>query len=335
MIRLKENYPLKKLNTFRLEVNAKLFINISSEEELQELISLKKKEDRILVLGEGSNILFTDDFNGLVIHPAITGINITDKNARHVLIDVNAGENWDHFVELCVENNWGGLENLSDIPGSVGASPVQNIGAYGMEVKDRIVQVTAIDLYSGEKRIFSNEECEFAYRSSIFKMKLKHRYVITQVRFKLDLKHNPVLNYGQLELEVKKNGEPTLQNIRKAIIAIRKLKLPDLDKLGNAGSFFKNPVIDHEQFIQLQNNFGEFPYYIVGDMYKIPAAWLIEQCGFKQISHDHVSVYHKQPLVIVNTGGATGKEITDYANMIINTVNQRFSIRLEPEVNII
>lgn len=336
MTKVQLHHSLKKFNTFGIEAYAERFHKLNSENDLLNYFNISEKTEPVLVLGEGSNILFTEDFRGTVIHPAIRGISVARKDEKHIYINVNAGENWDEFVRYCVNNHWSGIENLSNIPGSVGACPVQNIGAYGVEVKDRIEKVIAYHLSSGKRKIFSNKECKFGYRSSIFKSTYKHQYIIIQVQFRLDLKFQPVLNYGHLELEVKKQGEINLQNLRDAVIAIRNARLPDVNKLGNAGSFFKNPVVKLSEFNRLRDIFGEFPYYITEpEKYKIPAAWMIEQCGFKAMPDKNVSVYKNQPLVIVNTGNATGKEIMDYAKKIMNAVSKRFSIELEPEVNII
>ncbi len=336
MFTVKEHNSLKKYNTFGVEAVADRFIQITSEEDLQKYFAESNPTDPTLVLGEGSNILFTGDYKGLIIHPKIKGIDVDRKNENHVYINVSAGENWDEFVLYSIRNNWSGIENLSNIPGSVGACPVQNIGAYGVEIQSCIENVTAYELQTGKKKIFSNDECAFGYRSSIFKTKLKHQYIITQIQFKLNLDFQPVLNYGHLELEVKKKGDVNLRNIRDAVIAIRTSKLPDVKQWGNAGSFFQNPVIGQDKFERLQSIHGEFPYYNTADrVFKIPAAWLIEQCGFKTISDEHVMVHHSQPLVIINKGKASGSDILNYARKIIEAVDKRFSIRLKPEVNII
>jgi UDP-N-acetylmuramate dehydrogenase len=334
---ISENYSLKRHNSFGLDINCRYFYETDS---LPELISFFKKglkpDSRFMILGEGSNVLFTDDYDGTIIHPALRGREIVSEDKNNIVVRVSAGENWDSFVQYCVDNNWSGLENLSLIPGSAGSSPVQNIGAYGVEAKDRIYEVNGFFISNGDHKTFTNKECMFDYRNSIFKQDLKNKYIITSVAFRLDKHPRFVLSYGPVEKEFRKKPEQDLNSLRQTIIEIRQSKLPDPSVLGNAGSFFKNPIITNEIFETLKSNFPAIPFYPSGTEHKkIPAAWLIEQSGWKGVREGNVGSFAGQPLVIVNYGNADGKEIYYFAEKIINSVNEKFEIKLEMEVNII
>ncbi|MDE0535614.1 UDP-N-acetylmuramate dehydrogenase [Tenacibaculum sp. L6] len=333
---IQENISLKEYNTFGINVNAKRFVSITSVYELQQL--LKEEKDIFLISG-GSNMLLTKDIDTLVVHIDIKGISIDRENPNNIHLTVNAGENWHEFVLWCVSQGYGGLENLSLIPGNVGTCPIQNIGAYGVEVKDTISKVEAIEIETGKLVSFSAEECQFGYRNSIFKNEAKGKYVLTSVSFQLT-KNNHKLNtsYGAIEAELasKDITNPTIKDISDAVIAIRQSKLPDPKEIGNSGSFFKNPVISKEHFEKLQTAFPNIPSYVVSDTeIKVPAGWLIEQSGFKGKRFGDYGVHEKQALVLVNYGGATGKEIYELAQNIQNTIKDKFDIDLEIEVNII
>ena len=334
---LLEHISLKKYNTFGVNVKARYFAELSSPDQIREfLLTEHSKIQHRLILGEGSNILFTKDFDGIVIRPLVKGIEVIDETPDHVYLKAGAGENWDGFVKYCVENNWGGLENLSLIPGSVGASPVQNIGAYGVEVKDVIEYVETIDL-SGKNIVkFAASECMFDYRNSIFKQKLKNTIIITNVVFRLNKKHRFNTQYGDIEKELDKYPETNIQNIRQAVINIRSSKLPDPHKLSNAGSFFKNPVVSKDMLVNIRQYYPKVSCWEVDEnQFKISAAWLIEKCNWKNKKMGQAGTFKKHPLVIVNYGKATGKEILDFAGKIQRSVKNRFAITLEPEVNII
>lgn len=330
------NISLKNYNTFGISVNAKRFISIDSVYQLQQLLKIEK--DLFLISG-GSNMLLTKDIENLVVHIDIKGISIDNENENDVFITVNAGENWHEFVLWCVENNFGGIENLSLIPGNVGTCPIQNIGAYGVEVKDTITKVEALQIETGKLVSFSNEDCNFGYRNSIFKNEVKNKYIITSVSFKLTkINHQLNTSYGAIDVELasKEIKEPTLKDISEAVIAIRKSKLPDPKEIGNSGSFFKNPVVSATQFLQIQEEYPNIPSYVVSDdNIKIPAGWLIEQAGFKGKRFGNYGVHEKQALVLVNYGNATGLEIYQLAEKIQETILQKFGIALEIEVNIV
>jgi len=334
---LLEHISLKKYNTFGIEVKARYFIELSSPDQIREF--LHAEQSKIvprLIMGEGSNILFTKDFEGIVIRPLIKGVEKIEETARHVYLKVGAGENWDGFVKYCVDNDWGGLENLSMIPGSVGASPVQNVGAYGAEVKDVIEYVDAIDLSDNKTVKYAAKECMFDYRSSIFKQNLKNRIIVTHVVFKLDKEHRFITSYGNIEKELDKYPETNIQNIRKVVTNIRSNKLPDPLKFGNAGSFFKNPVIDRNTLENIRRYYPKILFWEINeDQFKISAAWLIEKCNWKNKKIGHAGTYKNQPLVIVNYGRASGKDILNLSGKIQKAVKNRFAIHLEPEVNII
>ena len=333
---IKENISLKEYNTFGIAVNAKRFISVDSVYQLQQLLKVEK--DLFLISG-GSNMLLTKDIEKLVVHIDIKGISIDNEDENTAYITVNAGENWHEFVLWCVSENYGGIENLSLIPGNVGTCPIQNIGAYGVEVKDTITKVEAVEIETGKLVQFSNEDCNFGYRNSIFKNEVKGKYIITSVSFKLTKSnHNLNSSYGAIntELIAKNITKPSLKDISEAVIAIRKSKLPDPKEIGNSGSFFKNPVIATTQFLELQKDFPTIPSYKISDTeVKVPAGWLIEQAGFKGKRFGNYGVHEKQALVLVNYGNATGKEIYQLAEKIKDTILSQFDIPLEIEVNII
>jgi len=335
-LNIEENISLKNYNTFGIDVTAKRFICIDSVYQLQELLKVEKD---IFLISGGSNMLLTKDIEKLVVHIDIKGVSIDQENENEVFLTVNAGENWHEFVLWCVDNNYGGLENLSLIPGNVGTCPIQNIGAYGVEVKDTITKVEALQIETGKLVQFSNEECKFGYRNSIFKNEVKGKYIITSVSFKLTKQnHNFNTSYGAIETELtsKNIAKPNLKNISDAIIAIRKSKLPDPKEIGNSGSFFKNPVITKAHFLTLQKTYPEIPSYIVSEnQVKVPAGWLIEKAGFKGKRFGDFGVHKKQALVLVNYNNATGKDIYNLAETIQKEIKSKFDIKLEIEVNVI
>ncbi|MBI5218013.1 MAG: UDP-N-acetylmuramate dehydrogenase [Bacteroidia bacterium] len=330
------DFPLKKLNTFGFDIRAKQYFEFTQTKEV--LTLLKNKQYLLLprlILGAGSNILFTKDFDGIVIHPNIKGIKITEDFRDHILLKVYCGESWDNLVEYAIENNLGGIENLSFIPGTVGASVVQNIGAYGVEVKDSVEIVEAINIETSELVFFSNHECKFGYRDSIFKNEYKNKFIVISVSFKLS-KH-PVFNtsYGNIEDKLKKSGKINLSAIRQAVINIRRQKLPDPAEIGNAGSFFKNPVINKSQADFLKTQYANIQLYPVSDLEtKVAAGWLIEHCGWKGRRTGNVGVHDKQALVLVNYGSGNGSEILELSKKIQESVFEKFKINLIPEVNI-
>ncbi|MDO9261325.1 MAG: UDP-N-acetylmuramate dehydrogenase [Flavobacteriaceae bacterium] len=332
---IQKNISLKPFNTFGIDAVAQQFISVSSVEELKEVL---KKNATFFILGGGSNILFTQEQIPLVIHLNIKAIEIINYADEDVFVKVAAGEEWHSFVLWCIEHNFGGLENLSLIPGNVGASPIQNIGAYGVEVKDTIVEVETLEISTLQKKVFSNSECQFGYRDSIFKKELKGKHIITSVTFKLKIKnHQLQINYGAISEELSKKGitNPTIKDISDAIIAIRESKLPNPKVIGNGGSFFKNPVISIQHFQELQTKYSEIPHYVISSFeVKIPAGWLIEQAGFKGLKKGNAGVHTKQALVLVNYGNASGAEILSLATEIQIAIKAIFKINLEIEVNI-
>lgn len=332
---IKKNISLKPYNTFGIEIKAKAFVEISSVDELKKIIS--ENNLPLLILGGGSNVLFTQDFNGLVIKNKLKGIELINENKNEVTLKVAAGEVWHEFVLYCIKNNYAGLENLSLIPGSVGASPMQNIGAYGVEVKDFIIEVEALHLSTLKQTQFTNQACEFDYRSSIFKTKEKGRYFITAVTFKLSKKPKINTSYGAIEAELQKHNviNPTIKQVSDAVIRIRESKLPNPTEIGNAGSFFKNPSISNEVAALLKKDYPTVPFYPQNnETTKIAAGWLIEQCGFKGKTIGNFGVHKNQALVLVNYGNANGKNIFDLSSTIIEAVSQKFNIELEREVNV-
>ncbi len=335
---LEENRSLKTLNTFGISVNAKYLLPFSNEEELQHILETDLfKKEKHFVLGGGSNILFTQDVNALVLKNEIHGKEFIKENEDHVWVRFGAGEIWHNCVLWAIEKNLSGIENLSLIPGTVGAAPMQNIGAYGVEVKSVIDRVEAIEKSTGKRFEFSKDECEFAYRESIFKRKCKDQFVITRVIFRLNKKHSLQLSYGAIQSELETRGivTPTIKDVSDIVIAIRESKLPNPQNIGNAGSFFKNPVVDKEFFARIQVQYPTVPFYEQGDAVKIPAGWLIEQAGWKGFRDGEIGVHEKQALVLVNYGKGRGLDIYNLSEKIINDVKTRYGIELQREVNVL
>ena len=334
---IQQNLSLKSYNTFGIDVNTRYFAEYSSIGELKEILGSEIINAKPwLHIGGGSNLLFLKDFEGIILHSQLKSIEKISETNEIVLLKVGAGMVWDDFVAYCVSNNYYGVENLSLIPGEVGASAVQNIGAYGMEVKDVIETVDTIHTETLNERIFTNEECRYGYRKSIFKEELRGKYIITNVTFRLKKQPDYQLDYQHLREAVLQRGEINLANIRSTVISIRESKLPDPSITGNAGSFFMNPVIPKEKYEELQLSHPTMPHYPASETeVKVPAGWLIEQCGWKGRSVGNVGVHSRQALVIINLGGATGPEVAGLAAQIRENVYQRFGIDITPEVNYI
>lgn len=333
---MRENIDLKEFTTFGVSAIAKKFAVFSSVEEARTL-TLNYKEE-LLILGGGSNLLLTQNFNGLVLKNEIKGITVVEETNSSVVLKVGAGEEWHEFVLDSIEKGFHGVENMSLIPGSVGASPMQNIGAYGVEIKDVFEKLEALEIHTGEIHTFSKEECSFGYRESVFKNKLKGKYIILYVFFRLSLHEKVSTHYGAIEQELLKHGiiNPTSKDVSNAVIAIRTSKLPNPKVLGNAGSFFKNPVVPIETYNKIIKNFKDVPSYPVDEnQVKIPAGWLIETAGWKGKIVGECGVHKNQALVLVNYGGATGNEIYNLSTSIIEDIFQKFGIILEREVNIL
>ncbi len=333
-----ENYPLKRYNTFGIDVKAKAFAEISRIEDLREIYSAEETRAlRKIIIGGGSNILFKEDVDALLIKNSIPGINISAEDEDTINLEAGAGVIWNDLVNYCVEHNYGGIENLALIPGTAGAAPMQNIGAYGQEIKDVFVSLRGIDTSSQEEKLFGKDECEFGYRDSIFKRKLREKFVITHVTLKLS--KIPVVNtgYSVLKSEIERLGikNPGIKDISRIVSGIRISKLPNPEIIGNAGSFFKNPVINDDQFEKLKEKFPDIVGYPSesGGM-KIAAGWLIESCGWKGKRYGNAGVHEKQALVLVNYGSAGGKEILELAGKIKESVYQKFGITLHEEINI-
>ena len=340
MVAIEENRNLKSFNTFGIAAKARYFCCISSIAELTELQQHPiYQTQRRLILGGGSNVLFCKDFDGLVVLCNLKGMHTVRENDETITVEVASGEVWHHLVMYCVKNNWGGIENLSLIPGSTGAAPIQNIGAYGVEVKDVIDSVTCVDSTSGEQHVFVNKQCKFGYRESVFKHDWKEKYFISSVTLTLTKKNHRInTQYGAIADTLKQMNVsvPTIQLVSDAVIAIRRSKLPDPAVIGNAGSFFKNPSIALSHYQSLQKNYPSIPNYpSVNQEVKVPAGWLIEQCGWKGKRFGDVGVHALQALVLVNYGSAKGEEIFSLAMKIIESVKEKFDIALTPEVNII
>lgn len=332
------NVNIQPYNTFGISAHAEQFAIFSSFEELRKLFLQKPKGVPFMILGGGSNVLFTGDFNGLMLKNEILGFEIVKKDGDDVFVKAGAGENWHSFVIRTIGLNFGGLENLSLIPGNVGASPMQNIGAYGREIKDVFHSLEAYHIESGEIHTFFNEDCEFGYRESVFKRKFKNQYVILNVTYKLSKKHQLNTSYGVIDEELKKMGveHPTIKDVSNAVISIRSSKLPDPKEIGNAGSFFKNPVIPIEQFEKLKSRYSDIPSYPGGDgCVKLAAGWLIERAGWKGKTFGNYGVHKLQALVLVNYGGATGNQIFELSEKIIKDMEEQFGVNLEREVNIV
>ncbi len=336
MMDVKENYSLKKYNSFNIDVVAKEFIQINSVKELIDLQKNSKNKNKLFI-GGGSNILFTNNFEGLVVHINLKGISVKKMNENFSEIKVMSGENWNELVNWCIENNLGGLENLSLIPGNVGAAPIQNIGAYGVELKDVFISCEVYDLNAEKLNIYNLNDCKFGYRDSIFKK--NKNLIVVSVKMKLSSKNHKInSSYGGINDELKKLNikEPTIKDISNVVCDIRNKKLPNPNKIGNAGSFFKNPIVNSKKINWLKENFNDIPFYKIDEnSYKIPAAWLIETSGFKGKDFGNFGVHKTQPLVLVNYGKASGSDINKLSLSIKEVVNKLFKIELETEVNII
>ena len=333
------NYPLLKLNTFGVDVKAKYFVSINTVNELIELTKTKVFKDlQLLILGGGSNILFTKDFDGLVILNNIKGKEIIDQTQESIFLKIGAGENWHELVMYTVDNGWGGIENLSLIPGNTGTAPMQNIGAYGVEIKETFVELEALEISSGKIVKFNNSDCEFGYRESVFKNKMKNQYIIVNIT--LELKKSPVLNinYGDVKaiLESQNINNPSIKQVSDAIISIRQSKLPDPKIIGNSGSFFKNPIVSLNQLELIKKKYPNVVNYKINENeFKIAAGWMIERAGWKGKKFNNYGVHEKQALVLVNYGLANGMEIFNLSEEIILDIKDKFGITLEREVNII
>ncbi|AXG72713.1 UDP-N-acetylmuramate dehydrogenase [Flavobacterium arcticum] len=332
------HHPLKSYNTFGISAFAKEFVATHTIAALSQVLK-ESSNKKLFILGGGSNMLLTQDIDALVIHVNLKGKRIVKEDDNHVYVEAMAGENWHEFVLYCIDNNYGGLENLSLIPGNVGTTPIQNIGAYGTEIKDTFVSCQAMNITTQELVTFTKEECEFGYRESIFKNKLKGKYIITSVTFKLTKTNHKInTSYGDITDKLIDKGiiVPTIKDVSNAVIAIRQNKLPDPKELGNSGSFFKNPIVAKEEFEKVYINHPLMPHYILSDTeVKVPAGWLIEQSGFKGKRFGDAGIHAKQALVLVNYGGATGQELLALSKKIQHTVYKNFGINIEAEVNII
>ncbi|MCF6307304.1 MAG: UDP-N-acetylmuramate dehydrogenase [Flavobacteriaceae bacterium] len=337
-MQIEEHKSLKNYNTFGIDCEARYFVSVATITELYNVLNAKVNPN-LLVLGGGSNLLLTKNIDALVLHINFKGIEIVSEDENFVYLKVMAGENWHQFVQYCIENNYGGIENLSLIPGNVGTAPIQNIGAYGVELKDVFESCNALSINNLSTTNFNIKDCNFAYRNSIFKNEAKGKYIITDVTFKLTKKnHNLKIGYGAIQDKLAENNikKPSLKSISEAVIEIRKSKLPDPSILGNSGSFFKNPIIDLNAFNIFQEKNPDAPYYKISETeYKIPAGWLIEKAGFKGKRFGDAGVHNKQALVLVNYGNASGQEIIALANKIQKEVIRIFKIKIAPEVNII
>ncbi|MCD8178058.1 MAG: UDP-N-acetylmuramate dehydrogenase [Tannerellaceae bacterium] len=336
-MKIEQNYSLINYNTFRLQVNSRWFMEYDNEEELQKILRDEYFQESLsLHIGSGSNLLFLNDYNGIILHSNIKGIEITHESGEHVFLRIGAAEKWDDIVAFAVEQGWGGIENLSGIPGEAGAAAVQNIGAYGMEIRDVIEAVETYNQLTFERKVFTSEECNYGYRNSYFKNEHNDPYIVTYINIKLCKNPQYCVDYGNLRQQLGKEEEMDLKKIREAVLAIRKEKLPDPGVIGNAGSFFTNPAIEEAHFNRLINRYPRIPSYPVEEgKRKIPAGWLIEQCGFKGKTHGNVGVHEKQALILVNLGEATGDEIALVAESIRMAVLEQFEIELIPEVKYI
>ena len=330
------NFQLKQYNTFGISAQAKEFVAVSNTNELASV--LKSNQD-IFVLGGGSNMLLTQNIEKLVVHVNLKGIEIVKEDENHVYVKAQAGENWHEFVLYCINHNFGGIENLSLIPGNVGTTPIQNIGAYGVEIKDTFDSCTAMKIDTQKLESFDKKTCNFGYRESIFKNELKSQYIITDVTFKLTKKNHKInTSYGAIDVELEKNNitNPTIKDVSDAVISIRESKLPNPKELGNSGSFFKNPIILKADYEKIKQNHPEIPHYVVSETeVKVPAGWLIEQAGFKGKRFGDAGIHKNQALVLVNYGNATGQEILAVSKDIQKTIFDKFGIHIEAEVNVI
>lgn len=335
---IQENISLKPYNTFGLDARAKYFVTVKSIQALKEAVSLDNYPEKF-ILGGGSNMLLTKNLDCLVVHLALKGIEVIDEDDDNVLVKAYAGENWHQFVLWCLDQNYGGIENLSLIPGNVGTAPIQNIGAYGVELKDVFESCDALNISTKKIETFSKDACQFGYRESVFKQEKKHSHIIISTTLKLSKRqHQLHTEYGAITNELEAMGitDPTIQDISKAVISIRESKLPNPKEIGNSGSFFKNPVISNSQFEKLKINFPDIPSYVVStNEVKVPAGWLIEKAGFKGKTFNNYGVHKKQALVLVNYGDAKGSDILKLATLIQKTIDRIFGISIETEVNII
>jgi len=333
-----DNYSLRAHNTFGIDAQCSCFAEYATTEEACQLAEkLKADGRRLLIIGSGSNLLLTADYPGIAIHSAIHGLSVS-RQGNDIYVRAGSGMRWDDLVARCVSNGWHGMENLSLIPGEVGASAVQNIGAYGAEASHIIYKVEAVSLADGSVCEMKGEECHYGYRDSRFKHEWKNQFLITHVTYRLSARFTPQLDYGNIRsvLQQQHIEAPTAQQLRDTIIGIRRAKLPDPELTGNAGSFFMNPVVGRAQYLELAAAYPQMPHYQVDEQHeKIPAGWLIEQCGWKGQTVGHAGVHDKQALVLVNRGGATGQEIADLAYTICQDVERKFGIQIKPEVNII
>lgn len=339
MVVTEHNKNLKPFNTMQIDVEASCYISVSKQEELVSFLQLNDYQKPLYILGGGSNTLFLQNFDGTILHNLILGKKIIKQDDDFVWVKANSGENWHEFVLWALENNLGGVENLSLIPGRIGASPMQNIGAYGVEIKDVFVELEAVEIATGKVKIFSHAECAFGYRESVFKRALKGQFIISSVTYRLTKRNHKIkTEYGaiQSQLAEMKIGSPTIQDVSKAVIAIRQSKLPNPNDIPNCGSFFKNPTILNEEFTLLKNDFPNMPGYPVEDGYtKVPAGWLIDQSGWKGFRNEKVGVHDKQALVLINHNNGTGQDIYDLSEEILTKVEEKFGIKLEREVNVV
>ena len=335
---IESNVSLKNFNTFGIDVSSKLFSQVENEDQVRNVIqSSEFSNNTSLILGGGSNLLFTKNFDGFVLRNHIQGIEVIEDTKQHVLVKVGGGVVWHEFVLHCIKKGWHGVENLSLIPGNVGASPMQNIGAYGVEVREVFHELEAIHLKTGEIHYFNNSDCQFGYRESVFKNKLKGEYLISRVIYKLLKKGDFTISYGAVEKQLENMGvqELSAKSISDAIIAIRQSKLPDPKKIGNSGSFFKNPIVDESSYEIIKSSFPDVVAYPAGKGFmKLAAGWLIEHAGWKGKTFGNYGVHKNQALVLVNYGGASGKEIYDLSEEILNSIKEKFRVKLEREVNI-
>ncbi|WP_138993556.1 UDP-N-acetylmuramate dehydrogenase [Larkinella sp. C7] len=341
MLDIQSHVSLKSYNTFGIDAKARYWVEIDTEEQLRTLFQVSEfLAAPKLILGGGSNLLFTRDFEGLVIKMSIQGIKVVREDASHVFVKAGAGVNWHQLVLFCVQNSYAGIENLSLIPGTTGAAPMQNIGAYGVEIEQVFDHLEAVDIQTGETRIFNHAECRFGYRESVFKHEAKGKYIISSVTFRLNKQPVFHIEYGAIRETLATMGVSednlSIKAISEAVIRIRRSKLPNPAEIGNAGSFFKNPEISKDDYARLKTEYPTLPGYPTGDLtMKVPAGWLIEQCGWKGKHIGPAGVHSKQALVLVNHGGATGAEILNVAHQVQQSVEDRFGIRLNPEVNIV
>ncbi len=337
-MQIQENISLKKLNTFGVDVKTRYFFPLKNDEQIEEIFSSEIISHKKFILGGGSNVLFTKNYEGLILKNSIPGIKKITEDSKEVIVEAGAGVIWQYLVNYCVKNKYWGIENLSLIPGTAGAAPIQNIGAYGQELKNVFHSLTGYSLSEKVKKTYHKEECRFGYRDSIFKNSLKSDFLITSVQLKLSKKANPILSYQPVKDEIDERGikNPTIEQISGIICDIRKSKLPDPDVIGSAGSFFKNPEISEETFLNIEKDFEDIKgYKTESGKVKISAGWLIEKCGWKGKRKGDVASFEKQALVLVNYGSATGKEVLEFAQEIKNSVKEKFGIPLREEINII